>query len=76
MKSNFALRTLVLLAAWLFFENFNLLTVEDARCAEHALPTTTVESKSTEPGSASPGSIPASEAAKVWNPTRTIYRSP
>jgi N-acetylmuramoyl-L-alanine amidase len=54
MKSNFALRTLVLFAAWLVFENFNLLTVEGARCTEHGLPITTLESKASWPGLASP----------------------
>jgi N-acetylmuramoyl-L-alanine amidase len=54
MKSNFALRTLVLFAAWLVFENFNLLTVEGIRCTEHGLPRTTLESKASWPGLASP----------------------
>ncbi len=57
MKSNFALRTLVLLTTWLVFENFNLstndtrFTVHRTRCTAHdtryMVPRTTFESNAT-----------------------------
>ncbi len=42
MKSNFALRTLVLLTAWLVFENFNLLAVSGVRNSAHLEPSSEV----------------------------------
>ena len=45
MKSNFALRTLVLLTTWLVFENFNLST-NGSRYTVHRASTKTIESTS------------------------------
>lgn len=45
MKSNFALRTLILLAAWLVFENFNLPTLQASCCTTHGTFNTTMETK-------------------------------